>query len=196
MFDDDDDEEEDGDENDDDNQPFESTPQHSLAPTPNSTEEPSSVRVRRKGGRVVSGMSMQRSFAGHRYSTSRRFSTTSGQMPAIFGNTGLADPPQLYSPEAVASPTDPFFPAPNATQRAGGGGLGAIPETHANEHSPLVEASFQEPKQSTWKALPLLMILQVGHDWWWTSVEADSVGSMDYSHCTTQLTTSYSCPSS
>lgn len=196
MFDDDDEEEEDGDENNDDNQPFESTPQHSLAPTPNSTEEPSSVRVRRKGGRVVSGMSMQRSFAGHRYSTSRRFSTTSGQMPAIFGNTGLADPPQLYSPEAVASPTDPFFPAPNTTQRAGGGGLGAIPETHANEQSPLVEASFQEPKQSTWKALPLLMILQVGHDWWWMSVEADCVCSMDYWHCITQLTTSYSCLSS
>jgi hypothetical protein len=117
-------------------------------------------------------------------------------MPAIFGNTGLADPPQLYSPEAVASPTDPFFPAPNTMQRAGGGGLGAIPETHANEQSPLVEASFQEPKQSTWKALPLLMILQVGHDWWWMSVEADCVCSMDYWHCITQLTTSYSCLSS
>ena len=93
--------------------------------------------------RVVSGAA--RTLAGHRLSVSRRFSTASGQVPAIFSNTGLETAISLDE-----SSTDPFFPSPANDRRPGA--LSAI----AERPDPTAEA-----KPSTFRSLPLLMILQV-----------------------------------
>lgn len=135
--------------------------------------------VSRARGRIVSGMSMTR----HRLSVSqggRRFSTSSGTLPAIFSNTGLAHQPALIAAHeespGIASPGvsgDPFFASP-AVARHVGGQLSAIEERpqsqHHGERSPLVAptAEIQEKPVTGWRALPLLMISQVSRlstDW-------------------------------
>lgn len=126
-------------EEDDDDEAFESTPQVTPAATPNS-EDPNSIRRRR----VISG-GFGRSF-GHRLSVSRRFSTTSGVMPTIFSNTGVETAISLDE-----SPTDPFFPSPAAERRPGG--LAAIDEQ---------PVEVIEQRQSTFKALPIMLIVQYG----------------------------------
>jgi len=170
---------------DEDNEAVEDTPSHSLAPTPGSdTADRSSQQgsVARRGlrNRITSGgMGMRKSFAGHRLSVSqggRRFSTSSGQMPAIFSNTGLVtqsgialqydDSTGLTSPGAT--PADPFFPAQNERRPGGVGGLSVIAErsgpANLSEVSPLISPSTEitEKPISTWQALPLMMIVQVG----------------------------------
>lgn len=88
---------------------------------------------------------MHRSLMGHRLSVSRRFSTSSGQPPTIFGNTGVEQAHITIDEQ----PTDPFLSSPAADRRPGG--LEAIAEAEP----------VQPPAGSTFKALPLLMILQV-----------------------------------
>lgn len=149
---------------DEDNEALDVTPSHSLLPTPGSDRENSVSR--RRNRLASSGQGVFRSMASHRLSVSqggRRFSTSSGQMPAIFSNTGLATQP-LALPEdspGVTSPSDPFFPA-----QAGRGGLSVIAERPlANEASPLISPVIEmnERPITTWKALPLMMIFQVSH---------------------------------
>lgn len=136
---------EDDDEEYDEDNAIENTPQHSLAATP-ASDGPPTVAQRRFKGRIVSG-SLQRTLAGHRLSVSRRFSTASGQLPAIFANTGVETPGVSLD----ESPTDPFFPSPAGDRRPGA--LSAIAERPAQ--------GAPEVQQSTLKALPLLMISQV-----------------------------------
>lgn len=127
-------------EDDDDDDVIESTPQITPGATPLS-EDPNSTRRRR----IVSS-AFGRSF-GHRLSTSRRFSASSGAMPAIFSNTGVETAISLED-----SPTDPFFPSP-APERRPGGVLEAITEQ---------PVEVVEERPSTFKSLPLMMILQYG----------------------------------
>ncbi|ORX39370.1 hypothetical protein BD324DRAFT_576791 [Kockovaella imperatae] len=126
--------------------------------TPGS-ESAASGSVSRRGNRVLSARFGP---AAHRFSTSRKFSTSSGQLPAIFANTGLSELPALESPRE--SGQDPFFPSP-APGRVVPSGLGAIAEgRQVNETSPLVSPNVElvEQPTSTWKSLPLLMILEYG----------------------------------
>ncbi|ORY33374.1 hypothetical protein BCR39DRAFT_519516 [Naematelia encephala] len=104
------------------------------APTPGSHAEGSARRMTRN--RIASGP-FYRSLPSHRLSTSqnRRFSTSSGTLPAIFGNTGLNTPP--------AATDDPFMSP----------GLGVINEAP--------DLSEEAAKPSTLKSLPLMMIVQV-----------------------------------
>jgi hypothetical protein len=148
------------DEEDDDNA-IEATPQHSLAPTPSSELESPSLNgsVPRRGNRISSAA--YRSFPAHRQSTSlagRRFSASS-QLPAIFSNTGLAEPPAIAAAYEDVSPAptsnDPFFTSPQTVRVAGG--LSAIAERPViHEETRLVE------KTSTWNSLPAMMIFQYG----------------------------------
>jgi len=139
------------------------TPAASPAP-PSEGRETSARRYTNR--RIVSGSL----HPGHRLSTSqggRRFSTSSGLMPAIFANTGLSTPPIALGPDgttpasAGSAANDPFFPTP-----ARAGGLSAIAENRSSvitEHSPLVSPNIQmtEKPASSWRMLPKLMIVQV-----------------------------------
>jgi hypothetical protein len=143
-----------------------STPQPSPSVAP-----PSSIG--HSTGRVVSGRrnfstNLQRTLPGHRLSVNhggRRFSTASGNMPAIFANTGLRTPPASIryevSPNAQYQEEDPFFATP--AQR--GGGLSVIAERpSARETTPLSPSAQMVEKQAgTWTLLPKMMILQVGY---------------------------------
>lgn len=121
--------------------------------------------------RLVSG-SLYRSGGGHRLSVShggRRFSTASGMVPAIFGNTGLRSPSiALPLDTTPRDEQDPFFASPAPTNRAGQaiGGLSVISERPGQgvETSPLISplgGAVGEKKEATWAALPVLMIIQV-----------------------------------
>ena len=162
--------------------------------TPGSESAASGSVVRRRRvsrPRITSGL-----FGAipHRFSMSRKYSTASGQVPAIFSNTGLSEPPAIAldvtSPTA-SSPQDPFFPSPAPDRRAGlsgPGGLDAIAEGRpANERSPLVSpvAGVVEPKveSSTWKALPLLLILEVSRclvSLRWISADESTVRTLGF----------------
>lgn len=173
MFDEDEDEEEgngtDYDEGDRTDNAIESA---SSTPQPSPSVAPASS-VGRAGGRVVSGRrlvstSLQRALPGHRLSVNhggRRFSTASGNMPAIFANTGLRTPPASIrydtSPNAAAQEEDPFFTAP--APRGLGGGLSVIAERPtAVESTPLSpNGQLAEKQASSWQLLPKMMILQV-----------------------------------
>jgi hypothetical protein len=155
------------DEEEDDENAIEATPRTSLAPTPSSELGSPSVpgslaHSRGARGRVASA-ALYKSLPGHRLSVSqggRRFSTTSGQLPAIFADTGLVEPAGLVTDVQSPAPTnkDPFFPSPQADRRAGG--LSAIAERPASsEATHLVETAEKLP---TWGALPILMITQYG----------------------------------
>ena len=149
------DEDEDVDEYVDDDDAFETTPHQSLVPTPGSGEGPSSYPRR---GRVVSGVSMQRSLVGHRLSYSRRFSTSSGQLPTIFAKSGLSEAPVL---DDANSSQDPFSPSPAIDRRLPVGNLSAIAERPAVDEMSGAMSTAEEGKTATWRSLPLLMILQV-----------------------------------
>lgn len=150
----------------------------------NSTPQPSpgmmlpSSLGHASGTRVVSGRrllstTLQRNMIpNHRLSVShggRRFSTASGNMPAIFANTGLRTPPASIryevSPSAgVQNEEDPFFATPGP--RAGVGGLSVIAERPtARETTPLSPGAGQivEKQPSSWSLLPKMMILQVSY---------------------------------
>lgn len=146
---------------------IDNTPQQPQVPTPGSgTMEEDSLRGsflqrRMTRNRIASGTtSTHRMLAGHRLSVSqggRRFSTSSGIIPAIFANTGLTTPP------VAAADSDPF--SSPATERRYGA-LSAIAErpgtNHLSERSPLVSPGIEETKApSTWNSLPLSMIVQV-----------------------------------
>ena len=170
---------------DEDNEAVNDTPSHSLAPTPGSdrvdrNSQQGSVARRFGRNRISSGgMGGFKPLPGHRLSVSqggRRFSTSSGQMPTIFSNTGLAmqpgialneESPGFTSPEATTA--DPFFPPQNDRRPGPVGGLSVIAErpsagrANPSESSPLVSPTVEmtEKPTSTWKALPLMMIIQV-----------------------------------
>ena len=170
VFEDDDEDEEDGDEEGDD------TETHTPVFTPGSESAASGSVARRNArdrGRVLSGRFGP---IPRRFSMSRKFSTSSGQLPAIFSNTGLSEPAIALDQSTATSPSDPFFPSP-APGRTAPGGLGAIAEGHqVNETSPLVSPTAgmldQPQATSTWKALPLLMILEVSFRVYRALVEA------------------------
>ena len=125
---------------------------------------PNSASLRRKHKqRIVSGNSLR--IPSRRFSGTRRFSTASGNVPAIFANTGLHSPAQIQLAE---EDNDPFFGTPQSERRAPPlGGLSVIAEgrAHAHERSPLVSPTngmgVGEKPASTWKSLPLMMIVQV-----------------------------------
>lgn len=117
--------------------------------------------------RIVSGASMRLPQHQHRFSTNRRFSTASGHMPAIFANSGVSEPAALALPVEDNSNDDPFFGTPQSERRAPPlGGLSVITEGRANhERSPLISPSAEmvvEKPVSTWKSLPIMMIIQYG----------------------------------
>ncbi|RXK35648.1 hypothetical protein M231_07078 [Tremella mesenterica] len=168
-------EENEQDEDDDMEEPFETTPQPSPAHTPGSQHPDSIARRRFTRGRMASiqGSLGYRSGAAHRLSVSqggRRFSTSSGQMPSIFANTGLASPPPItaiHTDPDLASPSggDPFFQSPVPERRQAG--LSVITERNVSttEASPLLSPAAEvtdKAKGSAWGALPLMVILQYG----------------------------------
>ena len=130
-----------------------------------------SVASRGKGRNVSS--SQYRALPAHRLSVNhggRRFSTASGNLPAIFGNTGLRSPSIALAQDTppARDDEDPFF-SPAGTRAPTIGGLSVITERPGQastvETSPLVSplTGLQvEKKQSTWHLLPWLMIIQVG----------------------------------
>jgi hypothetical protein len=126
------------------------------------TFPPNSASIRRKHKqRIVSGNSLR--IPSRRFSGSRRFSTASGNVPAIFGNTGLHEPAQISLGE---EDSDPFFGTPQSERRQPPlGGLSVIAEGRAHERSPLVSPTagmaVGEKQGSTWKSLPIMMIVQV-----------------------------------
>jgi hypothetical protein len=123
---------------------------------------PNSASQRRKHKqRIVSGNSLR--IPSRRFSGTRRFSTASGNVPAIFSNTGLHSPAGIQLAE---DESDPFFGTPQSERRAPPlGGLSVISEGRAHERSPLVSPTngmgVSEKPASTWKSLPLMMIVQV-----------------------------------
>ncbi|KAK4689589.1 hypothetical protein P7C73_g509, partial [Tremellales sp. Uapishka_1] len=137
----------------------ESTPMASPSPAQTPEERHSAHRFSSLRNRMTSG----RLSVNH---GGRRFSSSSGMMPAIFSNTGLATPPGLEgdgrSP-TVSSPSDPFFP-PQDRRPQTLGGLSAIAESRANvnEDSLLVSPAVEEKKPSAWKSLPMVIIIQYG----------------------------------
>ena len=149
--------EEEGEEEEDDDV----TPQNS----PGLTFPPNSGSMRRNvRQRIVSGNSLRAPSQGqHRLSVSRRFSTASGNVPAIFGNTGLLEPAPISLGD---DESDPFYGTPQSERRQPPlGGLSVIAEGRPHERSPLVspntEMNLAEKPVSTWKSLPLMMIVQV-----------------------------------
>lgn len=131
------------------------------------TFPPNSGSMRRNiRQRIVSGNSLRAPSQGqHRLSVSRRFSTASGNIPAIFGNTGLTEPAGISLGD---DESDPFYGTPQSERRQPPlGGLSVIAEGRpaAHERSPLVspntEMNLAEKPVSTWKSLPLMMIVQV-----------------------------------
>ncbi|WWC94943.1 hypothetical protein V866_001795 [Kwoniella sp. B9012] len=157
------------------------TPQPSPGLTPGSTiDDPRGSLGHRKPSvrpnRIVSGASsIYKPLGGHRLSVShggRRFSTSSGHMPAIFSNTGVRTPPAVAAAYEGESPSvetggDPFFPAP-ADRRPGqaAGGLSVIAEgqtsTAVVPTSPGGTQQVSEKQPSSFALLPFLMIMQYG----------------------------------
>ncbi|OCF41340.1 hypothetical protein I317_04821 [Kwoniella heveanensis CBS 569] len=162
------------------NETFDETPQPSPGLTPGSTQDDprGGLGIRRPSGRqrVISGASsLFRTLPGHRLSVShggRRFSTSSGHMPAIFSNTGVRTPPAVAAAYEGESPTveggDPFFPAPaerRGTQQQHAGGLSVITEGQSSTASVPVSPGTQvvsEKQPSSFSLLPFQMILQYG----------------------------------
>jgi hypothetical protein len=152
---------------------IEATPASSAAGTPRPTGTPGSQgRSSARKNRLASegGNTLHRTMYGRRVSTGRRFSSSSGALPAIFGHTGLAAAPAVAAAYENESPgtqtTDPFFPPP--PERRPLGGLSAIAERGAStinvgEASPLLSPNAQaaEKPVSAWKALPMGIIVQV-----------------------------------
>ncbi|KAJ9116389.1 hypothetical protein QFC22_004830 [Naganishia vaughanmartiniae] len=92
--------------------------------------------------------------------SSRRFSTTSGAMPAIFANTGLQTPPAIaaaYDVDPLSQPTSPTI----YRDRSPLAGLSAIDENTVKDDLPSVlEAIDSAGAEKGWQALPKLIILQ------------------------------------
>ncbi|KAJ9100944.1 hypothetical protein QFC19_005340 [Naganishia cerealis] len=93
--------------------------------------------------------------------SSRRFSTTSGTMPAIFANTGLQTPPAIaaaYDVDPLDQPSSPAL----YRDRIPHPGLSAIDEDTVKAHvSRATEVPSSEDAGKGWQALPKLIILQV-----------------------------------
>ncbi|WVQ84654.1 hypothetical protein IAT38_006809 [Cryptococcus sp. DSM 104549] len=150
------------------------------APSPFDEARSGSMAWRRSSrGRVTSigaSSALQRNLPGHRLSVShggRRFSTSSGHVPAIFSNTGVRTPPAVAAWNEGESPmrrteTDPFFAAsPSAENRAQQvGGLSVIaegPGASAIDPAALSPSGQVAEKQpSSFSLLPLQMIIQYG----------------------------------
>jgi len=195
-----------------DNEDEEGTPQPSPGPTPaqgltpsihGSQGRASSFAGRRMSRNRITSGSVYKSLASHRMSMTqggRRFSTSSGNMPAIYNNTGLQNAPGAIalpdtSPSAQAD-QDPFFASPNANRTGGAiGGLSVISERpgqrNVRETSPLVSPEVQlvsEKKESAWKLLPLLVISQVS-----IVSSCQLTFSMDCSRSTARFMIRFSC---
>lgn len=106
----------------------------------------------RLAGRESFGSTLPRNHALQRVSgthTSRRLSTASSSLPAIFANTGLQTPPAL----AAAYEVDPLETPVS---------LSAIDEHTVKDHHPRVEVAIvSEEEEKGWQGLPKLIIMQV-----------------------------------
>jgi len=149
----------------DDTTPAEGSDGETPQPSPGiETFPPNSASLRRKHKqRIVSGNSLR--IPSRRFSGTRRFSTASGTIPAIFANTGLHESAPINLGE---DESDPFFGTPQSERRQPPlGGLSVIAEGRAHERSPLVSPMTgmegAEKPLSTWQSLPLMMIVQVSH---------------------------------
>ncbi|WWD19686.1 hypothetical protein CI109_104149 [Kwoniella shandongensis] len=151
------------------------TPQASPAATPTSQldEHRGSLTQRHVSrNRITSGSSLFRTLPGHRLSVShggRRFSTSSGHKPAIFGNTGVRTPPAVALAYDGESPTtesggDPFFASPRPQPVGGLSVISEGPGASSTENVVVSPAPGQmsEKPPSAFKSLPLQMILQYG----------------------------------
>jgi hypothetical protein len=178
----DDDDDMDGDEtereyDDDDNEEADTSRNTNLN-SPNETPQPSPSLLgpgaagrgknRNVSGSLYRALPAQHSSVNH---GGRRFSTASGNLPAIFNNTGLRSPSIALArdtPPAGREDEDPFFSPGPGTRAPTIGGLSVITERPGQastvETSPLMSpaAGLQtEKKQSSWHLLPWLMIVQV-----------------------------------
>ena len=160
------------------------SPEGSPMPSP-SLLAPGQTSIGRRQNRNVSA-SLQRTLPGHRLSVNhggRRFSTASGNLPAIFSNTGLRSPSIALAQDTppATGDEDPFFSPGPGTRVPTIGGLSVITErpgqTSTVETSPLISPMHGlqvEKKPSTWNLLPWLMIIQVSIDissLWFSTIE-------------------------
>jgi hypothetical protein len=128
-----------------------------------------SPKIRLAGRESFGATTLPRNQALHRVSgthASRRLSTASATMPAIFANTGLQTPPAIaaaYEVDPLDAPVSPGL----FRDRDARAGLSAIDEdTVKDHHAPaevaVVSEEEEKEKEKGWKSLPKLIIMQVG----------------------------------
>jgi hypothetical protein len=127
-----------------------------------------SPKVRLAGRESFGASTFPRNQALHRISgthTSRRLSTASATMPAIFANTGLQTPPAIaaaYEVDPLDAPVSPGL----FRDRDARAGLSAIDEHTVKDHHAPVEVADvagqeEKEKEKGWRSLPKLIIMQV-----------------------------------
>ncbi|WVN86482.1 uncharacterized protein L203_101646 [Cryptococcus depauperatus CBS 7841] len=135
------------------------------------SEDPGNISVQRQNRpRItsISGTSFHRHVSGqHRSSVSRRFSTASGHLPSIFANTGVATYPAAVAnnEDTPGAEANPFFSQSPAHERGQSlRGLSAIAEGRASSINRATASSgvLTEKESSSWKFLPVQMIIQYG----------------------------------
>jgi hypothetical protein len=143
------------------------SPYHERSPLLEIPDPSGAVPKPRLSGMGETGITQRILSGQHRVSSStRRFSTISGHLPAIYANTGLQTPPAIaaaYEPDYLDRVGEETHP-----------GLSAIQEGPANTASSpsrtvrINEEEVDEPEvkpdaqESNFKALPKLIILQYG----------------------------------
>ncbi|OWZ76556.1 hypothetical protein C366_04995 [Cryptococcus neoformans Tu401-1] len=155
---------------------FASPSLHALSPSTHDGHQGNLSFRRSSRARLTSmgNISLHRNLPGHRLSVShggRRFSTTSGHMPAIFSNTGVKTPPAVaaaYEAESPGHEADSFFRAASPSPdhgRGSAGGLSAIAEGSGgavDSATADVVAQIAEKEASSFSLLPVQVIIQYG----------------------------------
>lgn len=141
-----------------------SSPVHRLSsPARSGFSRTRTASIRNSRPRVFSTASTTAGFRRPSGVSSRRLSTSSNAVPAIFSNTGLSSTPGITPYEEVAADSnDPFSPT-GTVRRIGVPVLSAIREQHQSSpssSSTSTQMAEKEPKR--WKLLPLLVICQYG----------------------------------
>ncbi|KIR98446.1 hypothetical protein L804_04018 [Cryptococcus deuterogattii 2001/935-1] len=148
---------------------FASPSLHALSPSTHDSPQADLSFRRSSGARLTSmgNISLHRNLPGHRLSVShggRRFSTTSGHMPAIFANTGVKTPPAVaaaYEAESPRHEAESFFRAASTSPdhgRDSSRGLSAIAEGPDAD----VAVQIAEKEASSFSLLPVQVIIQYG----------------------------------
>lgn len=154
---------------------FASPSLHALSPSTHDGHQGNLSFRRSSRARLTSmgNISLHRNLPGHRLSVShggRRFSTTSGHMPAIFSNTGVKTPPAVaaaYEAESPGHEADSFFRAASPSPdhgRGSAGGLSAIAEGSGgavDSATADVATQIAEKEASSFSLLPVQVIIQV-----------------------------------